>query len=76
MIMSIIVCSWLAVGIKETYFYCRTLMKHEDAKVANYSSMVIYNILLGSTDIRTVVEDSKEILEILLDNAAKNSEFA
>ncbi|PNF25240.1 hypothetical protein B7P43_G13869 [Cryptotermes secundus] len=51
-------------------------MKHEDVKVANYSSMVIYNILLGCTDIRIVVENSKEILEILLDNAAKNSEFA
>jgi hypothetical protein len=51
-------------------------MKYEDAKVANYSSMVMYNILLGCADIRTVVEDSKEILEILLDNAAKNSEFA
>lgn len=51
-------------------------MKYEDVKVANYSSMVIYNILLGCTDIRTIVEDSKEILEILLDSAAKNSEFA
>lgn len=52
------------------------LMKYEDVKVANCSSMVIYNILLGCTDIRTVVEDSKEILKVLLDNAAKNSEFA
>jgi hypothetical protein len=51
-------------------------LKHEDAKVANYSSMVIYNILLGCPDIRTVVEESKEMLEILLDNAANNSEFA
>jgi hypothetical protein len=51
-------------------------MKYQDAKVANSSSMVIYNILLGCTDIRTGVEDSKGILEILLDNAAKDSEFA
>jgi hypothetical protein len=51
-------------------------MKYEDVKVANSSSMVIYNILLGCTDIRSVVEDSEGILEILLDNAAKNSEFA
>ncbi|PSN51316.1 hypothetical protein C0J52_15777 [Blattella germanica] len=52
------------------------LMKYEDDKIANYSSMVIYNILLGCPDITTAVEDYKEMLEILIEHAMKDSEFA
>ncbi|XP_021941723.1 ataxin-10 isoform X2 [Zootermopsis nevadensis] len=52
------------------------LLKYEDKKVANYSSMVIYNILLGHPDISAAVENCKEILEILIDHAMADSEFA
>ena len=51
-------------------------MKYEDKKVANYSSMAIYNIVLGCPDIRSVVEDYDGILELLIGNAVKDSEFA
>ncbi|XP_069682108.1 ataxin-10 isoform X2 [Periplaneta americana] len=53
-----------------------SLLKHEDEKVANYSSMVIYNILLGCPNISKAVEDYKEMLETLIDHAMKDSEFA
>jgi hypothetical protein len=62
--------------ISEGCFCFRDLLKYEDKKVANYSSMVIYNILLGSPDIRSVVENCNEILEILIDHAMEDSEFA
>jgi hypothetical protein len=51
-------------------------LKHEDKKVANYSSMAIYNIILGCPDIRSVVADYDGMLELLTDNAVKDSEFA
>ncbi|KAJ9591935.1 hypothetical protein L9F63_001537 [Diploptera punctata] len=51
------------------------LVKHEDNKVANYSCMVIYNILLGCPDITPAVEDS-QLLEILIQLAENDSEFA
>ena len=52
------------------------MIKHEDNKVANYSSMVIYNILLGCSDVTDVVEGYKELFETLIENAMKDSEFA
>jgi hypothetical protein len=51
-------------------------MKCGDQKVANYSSMAVYNIILGCPDIRAVVADCDGILELLIDNAVKDSEFA
>jgi hypothetical protein len=51
-------------------------LKYKDDKVANYSSMVIYNILLGCPDLIAVVEEDEELLEILIDCAMKDSEFA
>ena len=51
-------------------------MKYEDKKVANYLSMAIYNIILGCPDIRSIVADYDGILELLIDNAVKDSEFA
>jgi len=51
-------------------------LKYEDKKVADYSSMAIYNIVLGCPDIRSIVADYNGILEVLIDNAVKDSEFA
>ena len=51
-------------------------MKHEDEKVANYSCMVVYNILLGCPDITSTIEDYKQLLEVLIEHAMKDSEFA
>lgn len=52
------------------------LMKHEDDRVGNYSCMVMYNILLGCPDITSALEDYKQLLEILIEHAMKDSEFA
>lgn len=66
----------LSCYISEEYFSFRHLLKYEDSKVANYSSMAVYNIVLGCPDIRSVVADYDGILELLIDNAVKDSEFA
>jgi hypothetical protein len=69
-------CEGKEFYILEECFCSRALLKYEDKKVADYSSMVIYNILLGCPEISSVTESCEEFLEILIDRAMEDSEFA
>ncbi|XP_067001630.2 ataxin-10 [Anabrus simplex] len=50
------------------------LLSYKDEKVANYSSMVMYNILLGCPDLS--MDQGTQLLEILIDHAMMDSEYA
>lgn len=49
-------------------------LQHENHKVASYSAMVIYNVLLGHTKISADIDTTS--LEIIIDRACKDCEFA